>query len=136
MLPRNGTYEIINVATGSYFDLRGSSIAPDTNIIGFPRTGGANQKVKQFTVHILVQAYIDTWFAVDPRKRRRQHRYLAQPFISRSGCRRQGPCSCPFSLNANIRELSQLSHRVAKLSFVIDVNGMNSLWNELDCTGE
>ncbi|KAF8336699.1 hypothetical protein F5887DRAFT_569422 [Amanita rubescens] len=44
MLPRNGTYQIINIATGLYFDLRGSSVVPDTNIIGYPKTGGANQK--------------------------------------------------------------------------------------------
>ncbi|KAF8336696.1 hypothetical protein F5887DRAFT_986648 [Amanita rubescens] len=44
MLPRNGTYEIINIATGSYFDLKCGSLLPNTNIIGFPRTGGANQK--------------------------------------------------------------------------------------------
>jgi hypothetical protein len=48
MLPRNGTYEIVNVATNLYFDLKNGSIAPDNNIIGYPRTGGANQKVKQF----------------------------------------------------------------------------------------
>ncbi|KAF8336691.1 ricin B lectin domain-containing protein [Amanita rubescens] len=44
MLPHNGTYEIVNVDTGSYFDLKGGSAAPDTNIIGYPRTGGINQK--------------------------------------------------------------------------------------------
>ena len=56
-LPHAGTYEIINQATGLYFDLRESSIAPNNNCIGYPRTGGANQKVKQFMVRI--QAHID-----------------------------------------------------------------------------
>jgi len=44
MLPHKGTYEIVNVATGLYFDLKAFSIAPDTNIIGYPGNGGANQK--------------------------------------------------------------------------------------------
>ncbi len=47
-LPHNGTYEIINVATGLYFDLKAGNIAPDTNIIGYPGNGGRNQKVNQF----------------------------------------------------------------------------------------
>ena len=102
-LPPNGTYEIMNHATGLYFDLKGSSIAPNNNIIGYPRTGGLNQKVKQIMVRI--QAYIDTWFAVGPRKRG-QHHCLAQPYISPSGCRWQGPCCCSFSLTVRIRELS------------------------------
>ena len=83
-LPHNGTYEIINHATGLYFDLRGGSIAPNNNIIGFPGNGGTNQKVKLFMVRI--QAYIDIWFAVGRRKRGQYH-HLAQPFIAGSGCR-------------------------------------------------
>ena len=48
---RSGTYEIYNVGANKYFDLKGSNIAPDTNIIGYQKTGNPNQKVKK--VHAL-----------------------------------------------------------------------------------
>ncbi len=57
MPPHNGIYEIINVATGLYFELKGSSGALDNNIIGYPRTGNANQKVKQLMVRIRTYIY-------------------------------------------------------------------------------
>ncbi len=79
--------------------LRRTTISSDTR-----KPGMLTKRWKQFIVRI--QAYIDTWFVVGPGKRRRQHHYLAQPFISRSRCRRQGPCSCSFSPTVNIRELS------------------------------
>ncbi|KAN0078466.1 hypothetical protein V8E55_010523 [Tylopilus felleus] len=41
---RSGTYEIYNVGANKYFDLKGSNIAPDTNIIGYQKTGNPNQK--------------------------------------------------------------------------------------------